>query len=204
MGGKLMTREDYEKIVTERLVYGKPATKIAEELGRKDTVVFNVLNAFNITKEQDWPRAIATLTNQNFPLSVFTWAGEKLGIDLPPTLEVAYNNRLAHARKAQAERENAAKAENTVAQQRDVMPAAQPEPPKPEKPDNTALYLLRLLEAINQQNELLSQLMDAVIPKYVADMKDNINANCDCLFNQIKDNGETLEAIKINSRKRGL
>lgn len=199
-----MTREDYEKIVTERLVYGKPATKIAEELGRKDTVVFNVLNAFNITKEQDWPRAIATLTNQNFPLSVFTWAGEKLGIDLPPSLEIAYNNRLAHAKKAQAERENAKKAENAVAQQRDVIPAAQPEPPKPEKQDNTALYLLRLLEAINQQNELLSQLMDAVIPKYVADMKDNVNANCDCLFNQIKDNGDRLEAIKINTRKRGL
>ena len=204
MGGKLMTREDYEKIVTDRLVFGRPAAQIAEEIGRKDTVVFNVLKAFNITKEQDWPCAIAVLTNQNFPLSVFTWAGEKLGIDLPPSLEAAYNNRLAHARKAQAEREKAANAENIAAQQQDVMPADQPEPPKSEKPDNTSLYLLKLLEAINQQNELLEQLMDAVIPKYVGDLKDNINANCDSLFTQIKDNGDKLEAIKINSRKRGL
>ena len=46
--------------------------------------------------------------------------------------------------------------------------------------------------------------MDAVIPKYVGDLKDNVNANCDSLFNQIKDNGEKLEAVKINTRKRGL
>ena len=43
-----------------------------------------------------------------------------------------------------------------------------------------------------------------MIPKYVADMKDNVNANCDSLFNLLKDMADKMEAVKINTRKRGL
>ena len=40
MGGRLMTNEQYDQIVSDRLVFGKPAKQIAEEIGRKETVVF--------------------------------------------------------------------------------------------------------------------------------------------------------------------
>jgi len=202
MGGKLMTNEQYDQIVSDRLVFGKPVKQIAEEIGRKETVVFNVISAFNAVKEKDWNRCVALLTNQNFPLNVFIWAGERLKIEIPPSLEAAYNQRRAEVKRRELEKAKQSAAVNQQIQLEELKP--QPEPPKPEKLDNTSLYLLKLLEAINQQNELLSQLMDAVIPKYVGDLKDNVNANCDSLFNQIKDNGEKLEAIKINSRKRGL
>ena len=193
-----MNAEQYEKIVTDRLVFGKPAKQIAQEIERKESVVFNVLDAFGVVKEQDWNRGIALLTNQNFPISVFNWAGEKLGVELPPSLESAYKQRCEKSAKASRER---------YAKQKDKEvppPVEAPTKPVEKKEDNTVLYLLELLKAVKEGNELLSQLMDAVIPKYVADMKDNINANCDTLFNQIKDNGDRLEAIKINTRKRGL
>lgn len=196
-----MTAEQYEKIVTDRLVFGKPAKQIAQEIERKETVVFNVLDAFSVVKEQDWNRAIALLTNQNFPLAVFNWAGERLNTELPPSLEAAYNQRKAIRRRM----ENEERAKQKAAEEQPVPPPVEaPTLPVEKKEDNTVLYLLELLKAVKEGNELLSQLMDAVIPKYVADMKDNINANCDTLFNQIKDNGDMLEAIKINSRKRGL
>ena len=204
MGGKLMNAEKYEKIVTDRLVFGKPAKQIAAELEIGESAVFTTLSVFNIVKEQDWNRAIAMVSNQNTPIGLFKWAAERLGVEIPPSLEAAYNQRLA--KMAQLNREKRAKQKADEAPAPTVEPEEEPkpEPPKPEKPDNTSLYLLKMLEAINQQNELLSQLMDAVIPKYVGDLKDNVNANCDSLFNQIKDNGEKLEAVKINTRKRGL
>ena len=193
-----MTAEQYEKIVTDRLVFGKPAKQIAQEIERKETVVFNVLDAFSVVKEQDWNRAIALLTNQNFPLAVFNWAGERLNTQLPPSLEAAYNQRCEKNAKINRERYAKQKGKETPP------PVEAPPQPVEKKEDNTVLYLLELLKAVKEGNELLSELMDAVIPKFVADLKDNVNANCDSLFNQIKDNGDRLEAIKINTRKRGL
>lgn len=204
MGGKLMNAEKYEKIVTDRLVFGKPAKQIAAELGIGETAVFTALSAFNDVKEQNWNHALAMLTNQNVRIGLFEWASERLGIELPQSLTAAYNQRLAKMAQYNRERRAKQKADEAPEPAEEPEEEPEPEPPKPEKPDNTSLYLLKLLEAINQQNELLSQLMDAVIPKYVGDLKDNVNANCDTLFNQIKDNGDRLEAIKINTRKRGL
>lgn len=194
-----MTAEQYEKIVADRLVFGKPAKQIAQELERKETVIFNVLDAFGVVKEQDWNRAIALLTNQNFPLSVFTWAGEKLGVELPPSLEAAYKQRCERAAKMSRERYAKQKAEKEPA------PEPAPEPkPEPKKEDNTALCMLKLLEAVNRQNELLEQLYDVVIPKWTGDMKDNVNVNADMLNRSLKRIDDKLEAIKINVRKRGL
>ena len=201
MGGRAMNTEMYEKIVTDALVFGKPVKQIAAELERKDTVVFNVLSAFNATKEQDWDRAATLLTTQNFPLSVFTWAGDKLGIALPPRLEVAYKQRCERAAAMSRERYAKQKAEKEPA------PVQTPEPlpePEPKKEDNTALCMLKLLEAVNRQNELLEQLYDVVIPKWTGDMKDNVNVNADMLNQSLKRIDDKLEAIKINVRKRGL
>lgn len=196
-----MNTADYEKIVTDALVFGKPAKQIAQELERKETVVYNVLDAFGVVKEQDWNRAIALLTSQNFPLSVFTWAGEKLGVELPPALEVAYKQRCERAAAMSRERYAKQKAEKEPA------PVQTPEPlpePEPKKEDNTGLFLIKLLEAVNRQNELLEQLYDVVIPKWTGDMKDNVNVNADMLNQSLKRIDDKLEAIKINVRKRGL
>ena len=196
-----MNTADYEKIVTDALVFGKPAKQIAAELNRKETVVFNVLSAFNATKEQDWDRAVTLLTTQNFPLSVFTWVGNKLGIELPPTLEVAYKQRCERAAAMSRERYAKQKAEKEPAPVKTLEPLPEPEP---KKEDNTGLYLIKLLEAVNRQNELLEQLYDVVIPKWVGDMKDNVNCNSDVLSQSLKRIDDKLEAIKINVRKRGL
>ena len=89
--------------------------------------------------------------------------------------------------------------------EKESAPEQSPEPqPEPKKEDNTGLYLIKLLEAVNRQNELLEQLYDVVIPKWVGDMKDNVNCNSDVLSQSLKRIDDKLEAIKINVRKRGL
>ena len=58
--------------------------------------------------------------------------------------------------------------------------------------------------ALDKQNELLESLLDVVIPKYVGDLKDNINVNCDVLNQSAKSCDDKLEAIKLAFRKKGL
>ena len=196
----MTTVEKYEKIITDRLVFGKPIKQITAELECSNTFVFNVVNVFNATKEQDWNRAQALIANQAVPLMAFEWAAERLGVKLPPILSQVYEERKARIR----ERDRA----KTQQKKDDVQPEEQPQKPeceqKAEKSDNTGLYLIKILETLAKQNELLEQLMDVVIPKNVQDVKDSLNANSDMLRDGIKDCKDTLEGIKINTRKRGL
>lgn len=65
------------------------------------------------------------------------------------------------------------------------------------------LYLVKLIEALVKQNELLEQLMDVVLPKYICDLKDNLNANTDLISERLKNCESRLEKIAVNTRKRG-
>jgi hypothetical protein len=140
------------------------------------------------------------IVNYKIPVSPFYWAGEKLNVEIPHYLEEVYEKRKADkaAEKAQKRQQ---------AEQPKAAPVSEPEPipePEPKKEDNTGLYLIKLLEAVNKQNELLEQLYDVVIPKWTGDMKDNVNVNADMLNQSLKRIDDKLEAIKINVRKRGL
>ena len=194
----LTTREKYEKVITDRLVFGKPVKQITTELECSSTFVFNVVSVFNATKEQDWNRAQALIANQAVPLMAFEWAAERLNVTLPPILSQVYEERKARIRERDKKKtelirkleSNPAESETTASES--------------SKPDNSALYMIKLLEAVNRQNELLEQFMDVVLPKNVQDLKDSINANSDMLRDGIKDCKDALEGIKINTRKRGL
>ena len=195
----LTSREKYDKIITDRLVFGKTVKQIMEEQECSNTFVFNILAVFNATKEQDWNRAQALIANQNVPLSAFEWAAERIGVTLPPILSQVYEERKKRIRE---------KAKNEYSKTAEIPARAIPDPEtavsEHPKPDNSGLYMIKLLEAINKQNELLEQFMDVVVPKYIQDLKDSINANSDMLRDGIKDCKDTLEGIKINTRKRGL
>jgi uncharacterized protein Yka (UPF0111/DUF47 family) len=197
MGGKPLNNELYEKVVTDRLVFGKPAAQIAKEIERTDSTVYCVVKAFEAVRDQDWDRAIEQLSNHNTPLSPYEWAAQKLNIELPASLGAAYEERMRKAVTAKRD----------LKERRASQEAAKAEEPikeEPKKEDNTALYLLKLLEAVNRQNELLEQLYDVVIPKWTGDIKDNINCNSDVISQSLKRIDDKLEAIKINVRKRGM
>lgn len=204
MGGKPLNAELYEKIVTDRLVYGVPVSQIAKEIDRNSTSVTCVVGAFECVRDRNWERAAAMIVNYKIPVSPFYWAGEKLGVEIPPSLEEVYEKRKKDKAMEKAQRRQ--RAETPKAPPAPV-PELEPIPeqkPEPKKEDNTGLYLIKLLEAVNRQNELLEQLYDVVIPKWVGDMKDNVNCNSDVLSQSLKRFDDKLEAIKINVRKRGL
>lgn len=199
MGGKTMNAEMYEKIITDRLVFGVPAINIAKSVEKNPTSISYVVTAFESVRDKNWDKCIEIINKYKAPLSLFTWAADKLGVELPPSLEVAYEQR-----KAQKREYDLQKRTGNVAQPTPVPPQEPAPAPEPKKEDNTALYLLKLLEAVNKQNELLEQLYDVVIPKWTGDIKDNINCNSDVISQSLKRIDDKLEAIKINVRKRGM
>ena len=202
MGGKALNSEMYEKIITDRLVFGKPATQIAQSLEKNAASVSAVVQAFEGVRDSDWDKCIQVINAYKAPLSLFAWAAQRLDTELPPTLEAAYEERKARKREYDLQKRQQAETPKAA-----PAPASEFEPipePEPKKEDNTGLYLIKLLEAVNRQNELLEQLYDVVIPKWVGDMKDNVNCNSDVISQNLKRIDDKLEAIKINVRKRGL
>lgn len=199
MGGKPMNTEMYEKIVTDRLVFGVPANKIAKDIERNPATITVVVSGFEAVRDGNWDKCIDSINKYKTPLSLFTWAANKLGVEVPPTLEAAYEQRKAQTRDYKLQ-----KRAGNVTQPTPVPPPEPAPAQEPKKEDKTALYLLKLLEAVNTQNELLEQLYDVVIPKWTGDIKDNINCNCDVLSQSLKRIDDKLEAIKINVRKRGM
>ena len=206
-----MNTEMYEKIVTDRLVFGVPISKIAKEVERNTTSVRCVVDAFQGVRDDNWERCAFLIDKEKIPLSVFNWAAEKLGKQLPQALETVYDERKARHREYKAQRQMCQKNESapeltTPAIELAATPehSQMPQPIESEKKGSLDLYFIKLLEAVNRQNELLEQLYDVVIPKWTGDIKDNINCNSDVISQSLKRIDDKLEAIKINVRKRGL
>ena len=187
---KPLTEEDYEKIITSKLIFNKTISAIAEEMGIGETSVSVVGMIFGVCQKKDWPRAVDMIENKSgYPISVFAWACKRLGIEMPRALKDANDRKNEKARQEY----QAKQAKKAAAEEEEVKPQ-----------QNDSLYYIKILEALNSQNELLLQLIDTVIPKYVQDMKDNNNANADMLHNALKEIGDACEGVKINTRKRGL
>lgn len=184
MARKQLKREDYERIVTERLVFGTTIEKVAELVGCGQTSVVNVTTGFKAVQDKDWQRVIGIITRKECPFEAIRWAAEKCGAELPSSVTTAW--------------------ENIYAAPKEAKPA--PPPPAPAAPDHweeEKLLLQTLIGAVKQQNELLEQLYDVVLPKWVGDIKDNVNVNSDQQTQALKRIEGLVEAVKINTRRRG-
>ena len=200
MGGKPLNAEMYEKIITDRLVFGVPAVKIAQDIERNASTVTCIVSAFESVRAEDWDKCKQIIDCYKAPLALFTWSANKLGKEVPQSLEAVYEERKAKKREYDSQKRQ------QIGQQ---VPAQESAPeaesqPKQKAEDNTGIYFIKLLEAVNKQNELLEQLYDVGIPKWTGDLKDNLNVNSDMVNQSLKRIDDKLEAIKINVRKRGL
>lgn len=193
MAGKQQIKDEvYERIITDRLVLGKKVETIAEEVGFGTTSVWNAIKVFNAVRDCDWNVCIALIENQNFSIAPFTWAAKRLGIELPEAVTDAYEAHLKN------------RAEERLKEKEQKQKEEEAEAVKAVQSDNSALYFIKILEALNKQNELLEQLLDTVIPHWANDLKDNVNANVDTLVDRLNEEIRISECIKQNTRKRGL
>ena len=186
---KLLGVEEWEKIVLNRAC-GMNNARNAEDVGRSTSAVTATLAAFDAVKERDWAKACNVITTYDCNMEVFQWAAKKTGTTIPAIVPQAYDKWVDDRRKKRLE----------ALKQQETASAPQPSPDEM----NTAKALVALLRTIEKQNELIESLLDVVIPKYVGDIKDNLNANFDVLNQTCKACEDKLEAVKIGIRKRGM
>ena len=170
-----LDRDDYERAITNRGL-GYSTDQSAEDIGVSRTSVSSILRVFDEVRAENWGAVSGELTKQHATFALVEWAAERLGKEIPGKLTGAVP-------------EDNAPAENGSGA------TAGP---------NDGLYFIKILEALNKQNEFLEQLIGVVIPKYVCDVKDNANANGDAAMEILKSISTNMDAIRCNTRKRGM
>lgn len=189
--GKRLKENDFESIVTNYYVFGMNKAQIAQSKGISDTAVGYVVNTFNLVKNGDIETLIAKVKGgMAYPQCIF-WAARKLEVDVPrDRIEAAYAERLSN--KAREKKEPAPAEQITI------------EETIPTERHNESLFLDTLFDAITEQNALLTRLIEIVLPSCIGDIKDSMNVNTDVICERLKKCEDALDAIRCNSRKRGL
>ena len=184
MNNKKLSTADLELILENRML-GYTPVESAKILGCSAATVSYQLRVFDSVRKEDWSKTQLMLENGNIGKDIVIWAAGKLGKEIPDGV-LECPKRKSHKPK-------------TTQAEPDIVPAI-----ATVEKDNEALVFIKILEALNRQNELLEQLYDVVLPKWVGDLKDNMNANCDMINQGVKRCEDKLEAVKINVRKRGM
>lgn len=187
--GKKLTPADWDAILLNR-AYGMNNQKSALALETSTTSVSATLQAFDAVRDEDWTKCCNLIVSYDMGLEVYQWAAQKQGKTIPPIIAQSYEKWKEDRRKKNLE---AVKAKEEAAK-----PAAQM------GGTDTEIVLKELLKAQRKTNELLESLLDVVIPKYVGDLKDNVNLNCDVINQTVKGCEDRLEAVKLGLRKKGL
>lgn len=191
------------------LSLGWSPDKIADAVHTSSTTVRNLRKAREIVLAADWKDAAIYIRQNVSFMKYIKYNAEKIGVTVPDFCIKAYEDVLLAKKKQREERDQVRQGEAEEPQQAfpfdDLI--AEAEEPKEKKtetgPNNDVLYFVKLLELLGKTNELLEQMMDVVIPKYVSDVKDNFNVNFDLVCERLKGCEDKLEKVVYNTRKRG-
>lgn len=188
--GKKLTPETWEAIIMNR-AFGMSNGKSAERLETSTTSVQPTLQAFDAVATEDWAKCCNLIVTYDLGIELFQWAAQKTEKTIPPVIAQSYEKWKEDRRR-----------KNLAAIKQKEETEAKPAPPN--GGDEMKIMMSQLLAAQRKTNELLESLLDVVIPKYVGDLKDNINVNCDVINQTAKSCEDKLEAIKLAFRKKGL
>lgn len=182
---QVLNQEQYEKIITSRMVFGRTAKQTAEALNVGVASVNRVETAFKAVQAGEWDKVEKMVEDASCPFAMIEWAAKKLDVVLPQAVHDARERRYAPKPKQGIEKP--------------------PEPvPVPDHWEEEKRFLQAMIAEQQKTNELLEQLFDVVIPKWTGDMKDNTNVNSDLINQSLKRIDDKLEAIKISTRRKGM
>lgn len=172
---------------------GWTCVRIADETGISSGRVSYILRAERHVLSQDWDEAARCLKDGGSNPKYYEFFCDRYEVAMPDYLRDVY----LEGKKKYRDAEKAKQDEDQLAMEdahSDQDAATQ----------NEDLYLLKILEALTRQGDLLEQIMEVVLPKCAIDIKDNINNNADLVCERIKNCEKQLEKISCNTRKRGL
>lgn len=192
---KKIDRELFKDIVTRRKVFGESAQSIAESVGLTDQAVNNCVRIFDYVKAENWELLISAINrNKGVGETSVRNAADLCGKKIPDEVFAAFAERVKRYCNPKPQKEEPQNPEPK---------AEEPKEPKNPGTPNDGFFFIKILEALHTQNELLTQLMDVVMPKYACDIKDCLNVNADLLCERLKSIEAHAEKVSYNTRKRG-
>ena len=180
---KRLNENVMDEIVTRVLFYGEKQQDVARSVHYADATVSRLVRVFKYVRDQKWDELIHMAEKRAAHPDMVKWAARRLNVTPPiEQIEALYE-------AAAEEEKNGNSPQPTVVAYQS---------------QNEDLCLFKILQALNNIDEHLVQLMDVVIPKYVSDLKDNANVNTDVLNKSMQACVHYLDGIRCNTRKRGL
>lgn len=210
---KKISLEEFQKVVTARFLYDETYGQISFEMGLAADTVAAMCSTFTMLKNGETEVLMKKLQRGHYSDAIIKLAAEALKMEIPADVaqamaerrDAALARRVAKKMVEEAGTSFVAEESEDTSSAAEAAPSPQGEGKAPAEPKgNDALYFIRILEELHEQNQLLRDLLDVVIPKWAGDLKDNQNANSDVLCGILKEQGQALDAIRCNTRKRGL
>ena len=169
---------------------------IRDITGENINNVAAVLTMQQHLKSGNWRLVLEQFANKQIRSDWITVAAEELQMEIPGLVKAQIRDIAAG--RPWPDKVGGKKAEEEKSVEAPAAPAVE-DHWKEEK-----LLLGQIAAALTAQNELLTQLIDTVLPRYVGDLKDNVNVNADLLAQRAKGCEDKIEAIKLALRKRGM
>ena len=216
--GKVTTSEQVNKVLEEYWWFHKNSNQAAMAAGISQQTAAGIITTFHLMRDGNMKGlAQEAAVNDKISAQTVKLVAERIGQDVPEEVLQAIQER----QRTKTERLRKLRAEQTVVPAEETEekdPSTPVQAPSlrmtagggvaelaPEEPKgNDALYFIRILEELHELVQLQRDLLDVVIPKWAGDLKENQNANSDVLAGLLKEQGQALDAIRCNTRKRGL
>ena len=206
---KKISLEEFQKVVTARFLYDETYGQIAFEMGLAADTVAAMCSTFTMLKNGETEELVKKMRRSHYSDSIIKLAAEARKMEIPAdVLQAMAERRDAGLAKRIAKKMVEEAGTAPVAEEKEDTSSAAEAAPSPqgegkaqaEPKGNDALYFIRILEELHEQNQLLQDLLDVVIPKWAGDLKDNANANSDVLAGLLREQGQALDAIRCNTR----
>lgn len=187
-----------EKIISFMMVYNWTQVNTAKEVGFSTDTVRRVCKAFRLVRDQKWEEIVQEIWRSEINPDMVKFSARKLCIGYPEDLIDSEYELFRASAGQKYKKQN--KEEPAAEEKPETVKTIQAEM----QSYNEDLYFAKILQALNNIDKHLVQLMDVVIPKYVSDLKDNANVNTDVLNKSMQACVHYLDGIRCNTRKRGL
>lgn len=179
------------------LLFKTTSREVAQKYGVSTATVSRFRRVYAFVEKEEWDELKKLAKQENGVRGFMSWSAERLGKAIPadfwPVKEAVKEEPPAEEQKTEAPRQAAADGQNTALVISSLLSMI----------EKQNLLLSQMAKESREQTELMTQLLDTVLPHWVTDLKECINTNADLVCTQLDESKKLLDAVKCNTRRRG-